>query len=171
MGKIKMQLLIKNIILTLILLKGSYCFAEQSKQERQELLMKGLYEYEKNADYTNDPEGKRKSDEYIKQYEEVQQHKHNVEKQQEKIEIYNEAFKILKEKEKSQIKKDQSHELENKIIKQYKVSRLEAHKMIQNYDPRAEKIWQAMIQAETAKNLKEARKRIKERKRRHNSEK
>ncbi len=50
-----MQSLIKNIIIVFILLNNSYCFADQSKQDRQELLMKGAYEYEKKADYTNDP--------------------------------------------------------------------------------------------------------------------
>lgn len=153
-----MQILIKNIIIAVILLNGSYCFAVGSEQERQELLMKGLYEYEKKADYTNDPEGKRKSEEYIKQYEDMQKYKRSIEEPRKKVKIYNEELKISKDKGKSYTQKDWNHELENKLMKQYKVSRLEAHKMIQAYDQRAEKAWQAMIQAETLKDLKRAKK-------------
>ena len=166
-----MQSLIKNIIIVFILLNNSYCFADQSKQDRQELLMKGAYEYEKKADYTNDPEGKRKSDEYIKQHEDMQETKRRIEENKEKAEIYNAALKMQKEEKKFSSKKDMTHEVENKIMKQYKVSRSEAHRMIQDYDPRAEKVWQTMVQAETQKNLQKAKQRLQQERKQQNSKK
>ena len=160
--------LIKNITTIILLINTKYCFAEQSKQNSLDLLMKGLYEHEKRADYQTDSEGKRKSEEYVKQYEKMQKLKSAIEEEKERVEIYEEALKISQEKAKSSPGKDMTHEVEDRVMDKYKVSRSEAHKMIQNYDPRAEEIWQAMVKTETEKELQAAKKRIEERKQHKN---
>ena len=155
-----MNILKKSLITSVFLIITIQSFVVSANQNQQDLLMKGLYEYEKKADYTNDPEGKRKSQEFIKQYENMQKQKRLMEEKREEVEIRKEALRISEEQKKSTPQKDMTPVVEDAVMKKYGVSRIEANKMIQNNDHRVEQIWQSMVKVETEKVLKEARKRV-----------
>jgi len=159
-----MNVLKKSVITGVFLVITIQSFVVRAHQSQQDLLMKGIYEYEKKADYTNDPEGKRKSQEFIKQYEDMQKQKRMMEEKQEEVEIRKEALRISEEQKTSAPQKDMTPVVEDAVMKKYGVSRAEANRMIQNYDQRAEQIWQSMVKAETEKVLKEARRRVLDRK-------
>lgn len=76
----EIQTVLRHVFIGVILINANYCYAEEPEQDWQEVLAKGLYEYEKQTDYTNDPEGKRKSDEYIEKYEDIQKRRSNSKK-------------------------------------------------------------------------------------------
>lgn len=164
----RMQTLTSNIIVATMIINVGCSFAKVAEKDSMGLLMKGLYEHSKQGGFNDDPEVKRKADEYIKQYEEMQSSKRKLEEERERVEIYQEALSMTEKKIKSGTQKDCTHEVEDEIMKQYKVSRYEAHQMIQSYDPRAEKIWKRMVAAETAKELAEAKKESRRARRRKN---
>ena len=46
-----------------------------------------------------------------------------------------------------------THVVEDQVMKRYGVSREDAHQMVQTADPRAERVWQGIVEAETAKEI------------------
>lgn len=146
------------IVLVITALHGQQGFAEESKAN---LLMKGLYEYDKTADFSNDPEGKKKADAFKKDYEEMQRWKKALADKRREVEIWQEAIKISEERQKlASDNIDVYHELELRIAKRYRVSQEAAHKMIESDDPRVKTVRDVMVRESDDSCLREARKRV-----------
>ena len=148
-------------IFTITLSQIQSSLAEESKSE---LLMRALYEHDQKADFSNDPEGKKTADALKKSYEEMQKSKKRLDDTRLEIEIMEEVERISKERIKRQGRKDYYHEWEQNVAKKYGVSQEEAHKMIESYDPRADRVAESMVQARRKADIKEAKKNIEERK-------
>lgn len=85
-------------------------------------------------------------------YDQMQSYGESLSQKREEVENYNLALQATQHKAATD-RRDMTHVVEDKVMKQYGVSREDAHKMVQTADPRAEKIWDSMVEAETAKEL------------------
>lgn len=100
----------------------------------------------------NDETGKTLSNSANASYEKMQNYGETLSQKREEVENYSLALQSTQHKAATD-RRDMTHEVEDKVMKQYGVSREDAHKMVQNADPRAQKVWNSMVEAETAKEL------------------
>jgi hypothetical protein len=85
-------------------------------------------------------------------HEKMQNYGETLSQKREEVENYNLALQSTQHKAATD-RRDMTHEVEDKVMKQYGVSREAAHAMVQTADPRAERVWNSMVEAETAKEL------------------
>lgn len=104
----------------------------------------------------NDEAGKTLSNSANASYEKMQNYGEALSQKREEVENYNLALQAHRNKG-TLDRRDMTHEVEDKVMKQLGVSREVAHEMVQNADPRAEKIWNRMVEAETAKELEQVK--------------
>ncbi|BBB57774.1 conjugal transfer protein TraG (plasmid) [Candidatus Megaera polyxenophila] len=100
----------------------------------------------------NDETGKTLSNNANASYEKMQNYGEALSQRREEVENYNKALQATEHKATTD-KRDMTHVVEDKVMKQLGVSREAAHEMVQNADPRAEKIWNSIVEAETAKEI------------------
>ena len=86
----------------------------------------------------------------------MQNYGKTLSQKREEVENYSTALQASQHKAATD-RRDMTHEAEDKVMKQYGVSREDAHKIVQTADPRAEKVWNSMVEAETAKELAQVR--------------
>lgn len=154
-------------IFTITLSQIRSSLAEESKSE---FLMRAFYEQAQKADFTNDPEGKKTADAMKKSYEKMQISKKRLDDTRLEVEIKREEIRISEERIKREGKKDYYHEWEQNVAKKYGVSQEEAHKIIESYDPRADRVAESMVQERNKADAKQAKKNIEERKKRERRE-
>jgi hypothetical protein len=85
-------------------------------------------------------------------YEQMQNYGSALSQRREEVENYNAALQATQHKAATD-RRDMTHEVEDRVMKQLGVSREAAHEMVQTADPRAEKIWNSIVEAETAKEI------------------
>jgi hypothetical protein len=85
-------------------------------------------------------------------YEQMQNYGSALSQRREEVENYNSALQATQHKAATD-RRDMTHEVEDRVMKQLGVSREAAHEMVQTADPRAEKIWNSIVEAETAKEI------------------
>ena len=100
----------------------------------------------------NDETGKTLSNSANASYEKMQNYGETLSQKREEVENYSLALQATQHKAATD-RRDMTHEVEDKVMKQYGVSREAAHEMVQTADPRAERVWNSMVEAETAKEL------------------
>ncbi len=100
----------------------------------------------------NDETGKTLSNSANASYEKMQNYGETLSQKREEVENYSLALQSTQHKA-ATYRRDMTHEVEDKVMKQYGVSREAAHEMVQTADPRAERVWNSMVEAETAKEL------------------
>lgn len=85
-------------------------------------------------------------------YEKMQNYGEALSQRKEEVENYNLALQATQHKAATD-RRDMTHEVEDQVMKRYGVSREDAHKMVQSLDPRAQKVWQGIVESETAKEI------------------
>jgi hypothetical protein len=85
-------------------------------------------------------------------YEKMQNYGEALSQRREEVENYNLALQATQHKAATD-RRDMTHEVEDQVMKRYGVSREDAHKMVQSLDPRAQKVWQGIVESETAKEI------------------
>jgi hypothetical protein len=85
-------------------------------------------------------------------HEKMQNYGSALSQRREEVENYNAALQATQHKAATD-RRDMTHEVEDRVMKQLGVSREAAHEMVQTADPRAEKIWNSIVEAETAKEI------------------
>lgn len=85
-------------------------------------------------------------------YEEMQNYGSAISQRREEVENYNKALQATQHKAATD-KRDMTHVVEDKVMERYGVSREDAHQMVQTADPRAERVWQGIVESETAKEI------------------
>lgn len=85
-------------------------------------------------------------------YEKMQNYGEALLQKQEEVENYNIALQTTQNKAATD-RRDMTHVVEDKVMERYGVPREDAHKMVQTLDPRAQKVWQGIVEAETAKEI------------------
>jgi len=89
-------------------------------------------------------------------YDQMQSYGKSISQKREEVENYSDAIQASQSKGGSD-RRDMTHEVELKVAGQYGVSQEDAHQMIQSNDPRANKVWDSMVQAETNRELAQVR--------------
>lgn len=89
-------------------------------------------------------------------YDQMQSYGKTLSQKREEVESYSTALQASQHKAATD-RRDMTHEVEDRVMKQYGVSREDAHKMVQTADPKAERVWSSMVQAETEKELAQVR--------------
>jgi len=100
----------------------------------------------------NDETGKTLSNNASASYEKMQNYGETLSQRKEEVENYNLALQATQHKAATD-RRDMTHEVEDQVMKRYGVSREDAHKMVQTLDPRAQKVWQGIVESETAKEI------------------
>ena len=100
----------------------------------------------------NDETGKTLSNSANASYEKMQNYGETLSQKREEVENYSLALQATQHKAATD-RRDMTHVVEDKLMEQYSVPREDAHKMVQTLDPRAQKVWQGIVEAETAKEL------------------
>lgn len=100
----------------------------------------------------NDETGKTLSNNASASYEKMQNYGEALSQRKEEVENYNLALQATQHKAATD-KRDMTHVVEDKVMERYGVPREDAHKMVQTLDPRAQKVWQGIVEAETAKEI------------------
>ena len=100
----------------------------------------------------NDETGKTLSNSANASYEKMQNYGSALSQRKEEVENYNLALQATQHKAATD-RRDMTHEVEDKVMKRYGVSREDAHQMVQTADPRAERVWQGIVESETAKEI------------------
>lgn len=85
-------------------------------------------------------------------YEKMQNYGEALSQRKEEVENYNIALQATQHKAATD-RRDMTHEVEDKVMKRYGVSREDAHQMVQTADPRAERVWNEVVEVETAKEI------------------
>ena len=89
-------------------------------------------------------------------YDQMQSYGKTLSQKREEVENYSSAMQSAQHKSATD-RRDMTHEVEDKVMKQYGVSREDAHQMVQGADPRAERVWNSMVQTETERELAQVR--------------
>jgi hypothetical protein len=89
-------------------------------------------------------------------YDQMQSYGKSISQKREEVESYSAALHASQNKGASD-RRDMTHEAELNVAKTYGVSQEAAHKMIESNDPRANRVWNSMVQAETEKELAQVR--------------
>lgn len=89
-------------------------------------------------------------------YDKMQGYGQSISQRREEVENYSDAIQASQSKGGSD-RRDMTHEVELKVAGQYGVSQEDAHQMIQSNDPRANKVWDSMVQAQTNRELAQVR--------------
>ena len=100
----------------------------------------------------NDETGKTLSNSASASYEKMQNYGSALNQRREEVENYNKALQATEHKATTD-RRDVTHVVEDQVMKQYGVSREDAHQMVQTADPRAERVWNSMVETETAKEI------------------
>jgi len=100
----------------------------------------------------NDETGKTLSNNASASYEKMQNYGEALSQRKEEVENYNLALQATQHKAATD-RRDMTHEVEDQVMKRYGVSREDAHQMVQTADPRAERVWQGIVESETAKEI------------------
>jgi hypothetical protein len=100
----------------------------------------------------NDETGKTLSNNASASYEKMQNYGEVLSQRREEVENYNKALQATEHKATTD-RRDVTHVVEDQVMKQYGVSREDAHQMVQIADPRAERVWNSMVETETAKEI------------------
>jgi len=85
-------------------------------------------------------------------HEKMQNYGSALNQRREEVENYNAALQATQHKATTD-RRDVTHVVEDQVMKQYGVSREDAHQMVQTADPRAERVWNSMVETETAKEI------------------
>ena len=85
-------------------------------------------------------------------YDQMQSYGRSISQRREEVDSYNTALQATQSKGATD-RRDMYHDLERNIAKQYGVSQEAAHQMIESNDPRANKVWNAMVQSETGREI------------------
>lgn len=89
-------------------------------------------------------------------YDKMQSYGKSISQRREEAENYSAALHASQSRGATD-RRDMYHDLEQKVAKQYGVSQEAAHKMIESNDPRANKVWNAMVESEVAQELAQVR--------------
>jgi hypothetical protein len=89
-------------------------------------------------------------------YDEMQSYGQSVAQKREEANTYSEALQYNKNNGASD-HRDMYHEVEQGVMKQYGVSQNQAHQMIENNDPRANKVWDGMVQQNVGNTISQVR--------------
>lgn len=89
-------------------------------------------------------------------YDKMQSYGKSISQRKEEVESYSAALHASQSRGATD-RRDMYHELEHNVAKQYGVSQEAAHKMIESNDPRANKVWNSMVERETAQELAQVR--------------
>lgn len=100
----------------------------------------------------NDETGKTLSNNASASYEKMQNYGEALSQRRQEVENYNIALQPTQHKAATD-RRDMTYEVEDQVMKRYGVSREDAHKMVQSLDPRAQKVWQGIVESETAKEI------------------
>lgn len=85
-------------------------------------------------------------------HEKMQTYGEALSQKREEVENYHIALQATEHKAATD-RRDMTHVVEDQVMKRYGVSREDAHKMVQTLDPRAQKVWQGIVESETAKEI------------------
>lgn len=89
-------------------------------------------------------------------YEQMQSYGKSLSQKREEVETYNTAIQSVVNKGATD-RTDMTHAVENQVMKEYGVSREQAHTMVETGDSRANKVWNNMVQDATSKELQQVR--------------
>jgi hypothetical protein len=89
-------------------------------------------------------------------YEQMQSYGQALSQKREEVETYNTAIQSVANKGATD-RTDMTHAVENQVMKEYGVSREQAHTMVETGDSRANKVWNNMVQDATSKELQQVR--------------
>ncbi len=89
-------------------------------------------------------------------YDEMQSYGQSLSQKREEVETYNMAIQSVANKGATD-RTDMTHAVENQVMKEYGVSREQAHTMVETGDSRANKVWDGMVQDATSKELQQVR--------------
>lgn len=89
-------------------------------------------------------------------YDEMQSYGQSLSQKREEVETYNTAIQSVANKGATD-KTDMTHAVENQVMKEYGVSREQAHTMVETGDSRANQVWNNMVQDATSKELQQVR--------------
>ena len=89
-------------------------------------------------------------------YEEMQSYGQSIAQKREEASTYSEALQYNKNNGASD-HRDMYHEVEQGVMKQYGVSQNQAHQMIESNDPRANKVWDGMVQQNIGNTMSQVR--------------
>ena len=89
-------------------------------------------------------------------YEQMQSYGQSLSQKREEVETYNMAIQSVANKGATD-RTDMTHAVENQVMKDYGVSREQAHTMVETGDSRANKVWNNMVQDATSKELQQVR--------------
>ena len=89
-------------------------------------------------------------------YDEMQSYGQALSQKREEVETYNMAIQLVANKGATD-KTDMTHAVENQVMKEYGVSREQAHTMVETGDSRVNQVWNNMVQAATNKELEQVR--------------
>ncbi|MBY0533871.1 MAG: conjugal transfer protein TraG N-terminal domain-containing protein [Rickettsiaceae bacterium] len=89
-------------------------------------------------------------------YDEMQSYGQSVAQKREEANTYSEALQHNKSNGASD-HRDMYHEVEQGVMKQYGVSQNQAHQMIESNDPRANKVWDGMVQQNIGNTISQVR--------------
>jgi len=89
-------------------------------------------------------------------YDEMQSYGQSLSQKREEVETYNMAIQSVANKGATD-RTDMTHAVENQVMKEYGVSREQAHTMVETGDSRANKVWNNMVQDATSKELQQVR--------------
>ena len=89
-------------------------------------------------------------------YDEMQSYGQSLSQKREEVETYNMAIQSVANKGATD-RTDMTHAVENQVMKEYGVSREQAHTMVETGDSRANQVWNNMVQDATSKELQQIR--------------
>jgi conjugal transfer mating pair stabilization protein TraG len=89
-------------------------------------------------------------------YEQMQSYGQSLSQKREEVETYNMAIQSVANKGATD-RTDMTHAVENQVMKEYGVSREQAHTMVETGDSRANQVWNNMVQDATSKELQQVR--------------
>ena len=89
-------------------------------------------------------------------YEQMQSYGQALSQKREEVETYNMAIQSVANKGATD-RTDMTHAVENQVMKEYGVSREQAHTMVETGDSRANQVWNNMVQDATSKELQQVR--------------
>ena len=133
--------------------KGNSINRENNSNKSRNLLLRAA----SNEHYTKDDS----IDQSLAQstrasYDKMQSYGKSISQRTEEVESYSSALHASQSKGATD-RRDMYHDLEQNVAKQYGVSQEAAHKMIESNDPRANKVWNAMVEGEVAQELAQVR--------------
>ena len=85
-------------------------------------------------------------------YDKMQSYGQSISQRKEEVDNYNLAIQSSASKGGTD-RRDMYHDLEQNVAKTYGVSQEAAHKMIESNDPRANKVWNSMVESEVGQEL------------------